>query len=507
MSKFLKLTFLISFLFLNYYFYFHNLGYENINEDQFRWYKRTTNFYEAISQGNYEKTYQQYHPGISLIYFLSLGFNSFTFFSGTDFQNFQDIAPSLFPNFNFHTKLYLVIFSLFTMGILTYLIKEILGKFVALFFIILLSFDTYFIGITRNLHLDSILSLVIMVSISSFYLYLKTKQVKYLVISGIYSGIGLLTKSVAIIGFFINFLMAFYYYYQNKSNLAYFYKFLYLTAISVLVFVSLFPSMWVAPIETLSKIYLKGALSTGLGGEDTFMHYVQGYELPDPGYKFYFFVLLFRLSPALIIISVSLISFYIYEFLRYKKIRLRLNPFIVFTFIFMTLYFIVITYSMKKTDRYISVFLPPFVIFISYFLQDFWIKINSIFPKIIVTLLVLATIFINVTTHPFYFAFYSPLFGGINEAQKRIYINQGGIGYLQLIQVLNNYPDTKIAAINYQELQPASELKIERLDPINARSKKYLKITSLQQADNLIKNSVLKEYVYINNQPFWRIFR
>jgi len=77
MIKYLKFPFFLIFTIIIYFFYFHNLGYENINEDQYRWYLRSERFFTALNELNFEGTYQQYHPGVSLMYFIKLGVETY----------------------------------------------------------------------------------------------------------------------------------------------------------------------------------------------------------------------------------------------------------------------------------------------------------------------------------------------------------------------------------------------------------------------------------------------
>lgn len=506
MIKYIKYPFFLIFSIFIFFFYFKDLGLENINEDQYRWYDRTHNFFSAIEKRDFDGTYQQYHPGIFFIYLLKLGFLSFESSEGALITNFRDVPYNLFPTFNFHTKLYLIIFILFSIFLVTYLIKEIFGKFIALSFIVFLTFDTYFIGLTRNLHMDSLLAILILVSIISFYRYLQTKEKKYLIISIFYSGLGLLTKSVFVLAFLIQGLTAIYFSLNHKLKLKPLIILVLSTLGSFLIFIALFPSMWVAPYETLSKIYIDGAVNTGLGGDDNFMHYVNNYEIPNPGFKFYLHVFIYRLSPMLLFSMLTIFLFYLYQFIKTKKIQFKLDPLVFLLAIFTIVYLTIIFYSSKKTDRYISIVLPPIALLTAYYLKDVWVKLKGISLKILFVTFTGLTIVVNTLIHPFYFAIYNPLFGGINEAQKRIYINQGGIGYLEVIKEISKYPNLRIKAVNNEELSRSTNLPISNLDMFNYKEENSLKVLPLQRGNNFIYNSTKIQSIYILNQEFWRIY-
>jgi hypothetical protein len=264
--------------------------------------------------------------------------------------------------------------------------------------------------------------------------------------------------------------------------------------------------MWVNPLETLQKIYIQGALNTGLGGEDNFMHYVNGYELPNPGFKFYFHVLIFRLSPMILFSGIFILLMLTIRFIKNKKISLKLDPFIVISVLFVLSYLAIILYSSKKTDRYISIIYPQIALILAFYLKDIWIKINSISLKIFFMSFTVVTIIINFLIHPFYFAYYNPILGGIGEAQKRIYINQGGIAYLKVIQEFENYPGKKFTAINDAELIFSSKYPVIPLGYFNFQEPNFIKILPLQRGNNFIHNSKLVKNIEILGQPFWRIF-
>jgi hypothetical protein len=202
-----------------------------------------------------------------------------------------------------------------------------------------------------------------------------------------------------------------------------------------------------------------------------------------------------------------LLGYNFLQLIKNKKIRLEKDILILFSALFIITYLIIIFYSSKKTDRYISIIFPPLMLVTAYYLKKFWSQVNNTFLKFLVILFTTFTVYLNIQIHPYYFAFYSPLWGGLQKAQERIYINQGGIGYLLLVEAVKAYPEYKITAFNYDEIKYSSNVNVERIDPNKATSKKYIKILPLQRGDSIIKNSVLDRYIYLNNEPFWRIYK
>ena len=86
MIKYLKYPFFIIFSAFIYFFYFYNLGFENINEDQYRWYLRSERFFNALIVGDFKNTYQQYHPGVSFMYIIKLGVEVFKISNNLSFE-------------------------------------------------------------------------------------------------------------------------------------------------------------------------------------------------------------------------------------------------------------------------------------------------------------------------------------------------------------------------------------------------------------------------------------
>jgi hypothetical protein len=506
MIQALKYTIYLILTILALNFYLRDLGLENINEDQYRWYDRTEDFFLAIQNKDYAGTYQQYHPGISFIYFLKLGYLSFEIITKNTVNDYRDVSPELFPTFNFHTKIFIVTFILISILLLTWIIKEIYGKFIAIIFFTILTFDTYFIGLTRNLHMDSLLAIQLSIVLASFYKYNQSNEKRFILISIFYFGFGLLTKSVFLIIFPFLFFITIYFAFIKKNYLKSLINLGTVLIGGFFIFTLLFPSMWVNPSETLSKIFFEGALNTGLRGEDNFLHYVNNYELTNPGPKFYAHVLSFRLSNLILFSILTIFIFYVYKFIKYKKLEIKHDFLIISLIILVVTYLSIITYSSKKTDRYISLILPPIAIICSFYIREIWVKTKEIYFKILFILFIFITLIINFFIHPFYFAFYNPVLGGINQAQKRIYINQGGIAYLEIIKELENFPTYNLSAYNFEELKYSSKRQIQPINYFNSKEPNFVRVLTLQRGNNLTKSYKFVKNVNILYQPFWRIY-
>ena len=508
--QFFLLALLISIFCL---FVFSNLGYENINVDQFLWYERSEKFFSAIQEGRYLDTYQQYHPGVTLMYLIGIGQASYKYFTG-DLSSFSAISYNNFGTYNFHTKLYVVIFCLAVLIYSAYLIYKIYGKvIISLLFLTVTLFESFYIGVLRNLHIDGILSVLIFTSILSFYYACTKKSLKAFIISGFLTGLGYLNKSVSIFIPFFCFIIFTYFFITNKTNRKNLVQdSIIWILISVILFFILFPAMWVEPIKIITTIVKEGVIGTGVDG--SFYHYLNNTVTQDPGFTFYLKVLGYRVTPFL---QFLLIYYLLYLVSIFKNHKLKdENVLNLLSLIFVTVFFIIFVFLDKKTDRYLAPLFPFLCLLGSY---SFYILVrNTIFIKIKIRYklpaLVLFAFFLIynlwnvISIRPYYFAYYNHFLGGINTAKKEMYINQGGIGVFEIakyIEEIHFQNPPRISATNERELQKVSKYKVE--PPYPHLKKEYdLVITPLQRdAYFEWKKKIIKVFK-IQGQDYWYVF-
>jgi hypothetical protein len=490
------------------------LGYENINVDQFLWYERTENFFEAIKKGNFSETYQQYHPGVTLMYLIGLGQLSYRLVTG-DFSNHSEIAYHNYGLYNFFTKLFIVVFCLFIISLSTFLIyKATKSKIVSLAFFALLLLESYFVGIMRNLHMDGILSVLIFSSVISFYLGCEKKSSKYFLLSGVLTGIAFLTKSVSFfIPLFCSILTAFYLL-TGKWIFKEFIKMIILwLGSSLTIFFLFFPALWAAPLETIMRIVNEGILDTGVSG--IFNHYLNNTMTEDPGKYFYLKVLAFRFTPVVQLLLLALVIHEAVNVVRVKKVSL--SRIYVFSIIFSAIYFLAFTFLKKKTDRYIAPLFPFLVLLASYSFSlviKYYkgLRKKKIFSTLILLIVlgsgVLYYLWNIFTIKPYFFAYYNHMLGGIKYAQKEMYINQGGIGAFEISEYLDSLvltDSSRIAVTNERELQKVTKYHLEPPYP-NLKDEYDIVIVPLQK-DGFFewKKEIVKTFD-IQGQVYWRVY-
>ncbi len=172
------------------------LGRDAINPDAVNWHYRSEQFVVGLKNGIWEKTYQHYHPGVTLMWVV-----------GSTVEIARQIDPALrvynHENFLFlHSvaKYSLVFVQLgLTLGVL-YVFSLILGFKKSLIITSFFSLEPFFIGNSRLLHMDVLLTLFLALGLGLAYLGLfEDKNFKRnLAFSGIFLSFAFLTKSVAI---------------------------------------------------------------------------------------------------------------------------------------------------------------------------------------------------------------------------------------------------------------------------------------------------------------------
>jgi len=341
---------------LVYFAVFYKLGYENMNVDQFLWYARTQKFFSAVEQGRFQDTYQQYHPGVALMYAIGAGQTAYRFIT-KDSSFFPNISYTDFGLYNFYTKLFLVSLIVLILVFSANMLKKIRSsKQYAYLFLTLTFFEVYYLGVIRNLHLDGLVSVLVFATTVAFYLALKTTSRRWVVLSGTFMGLGLLTKSSATFAGIYCLLIALMFLITKNIKFSWLTKSLLIwLSITTLVFVALFPAMWVDPISTMRKIVVEGVFETGADGG--FSHYVNNIRMRDPGPTFYMLVMKYRVSPLVQLMVVGYLIHLIVSFVtilkkkQFRSTMTKIPSLTVISLVCVLVYFTVLTIASKKTDR------------------------------------------------------------------------------------------------------------------------------------------------------------
>jgi len=409
-----------------------NLGHDNFNTDVWRWKARSYDFGNGISTGNFGLTLQKYHPGVTLMWLGSAGAKITSYVAQIKGQSLvADENISIVFQLDKIQKILLVIMLGIATSFLFHALRNLFGLKYSALSVLLLSLEPFYLGLTRMFHLEGMVSTFMSVSIVWLYYYFQdTEKRKRLILSGVFAGFSLLTKTSAFfLVLFTGLITILYFFRKEKFSIGgvkdiktfwlllkkvtkgFIKVFLPWIISVVIVFCVLWPAMWVIPLEALKTLYL-GVTDIGVEG-DHFQFYFGNY-VEDPGPSFYFVVFGLRSSIYLII------GFFGALMVR-KKVSEKIRNFMDFLLIFVFFYFIQLTVPTKKLDRYIlPVFSAMSLISTMFFVwvldkikfKKFWKKVLSLIVFLI------PAFFYNAYVHPDYLSYFNPMFGGLKTGVK-----------------------------------------------------------------------------------------
>lgn len=508
------------------------LGYDEVNPDAVNWHFRSEQFIVGLKSGDFLKTYQHYHPGVTLMWII-----------GIPIELYRQINPQdrVYTENNFliqHqiAKYSLVLVQLVLSTGLILALKDILGFKKSLLAVSLFSFEPFFLGNSRLLHMDILFTLFVILSLTYAYkFYLRrlttpslgeTRGVSNdeaiqlwgdIILSGIFAGLAFLTKSVSILslGFILAFLIAATV--RNRLNRKWstIHLSAFLFSSTAIIFI-LFPALWVSHKFVLSDIFDEG-LRIGIrrGHEQV----VMGDTVDVAGPGFYPLVLALKTSP-LIWLGVGLV---IYSLVKNdRKVQSADKKFIFYLLMFYLIYFVGMTVASKKLDRYMLPLFPLLGIVASVgisqaFTDAFagkkgrYVKPTMYFSLFLVT--GIGVLYPLVKLYPYYFTYTNPLFGSAEQANKIIGQKPFGIGIPELKSRLvaeygKNVPLGFIDKKPMSMIYPNSKL----FDIRETGTSKYNLIIlgpNEEMPENVVSGKftfVQDNAMYINGLEFWRIF-
>jgi hypothetical protein len=244
-----------------------------INIDEPWWVISSTNFYYAVAQRNFEDTYFEYHPGVTNMWIISTALHFyFPEYRGLG-QGFFDQRKPHFEEFMrkhgretldlVRNSRYIQTGILAILAVTAFLLLSLLvGKKTAFFSVALATISPFFLGHSRLLNMESMLALFVIVSFLGMHVYLnRERRLPYLLVSGAAFGLAQLTKSPSIVVAGLVGLMLFVDLFKKDGQAigAKVWKAIKTFAIwlgtAALVYVILWPGMWVDPGRMLSEVY------------------------------------------------------------------------------------------------------------------------------------------------------------------------------------------------------------------------------------------------------------
>ena len=380
------------------------LGTDLSNSDSARWHRRSERFASALKNLDFASTYQHYQPGVTLMWL-----NSAVKQGGFWYQLTYTSEPKTLENADWFPIIHgiskgvlvLVLFTLFIYQL--FLINKIFNLQIALLFGFLVAVEPYLVGIDRFFHLTSLETYLAFASfLSLWYWSTDYKKKSYLIVSATLFSLSVLSKSTSLIVLPLLILILLRSAYIELRNAKYVAVFL---GIAAMIYFILFPALWIAPLDTVSKLIygITDAIDadvrdTRFSGLMSFLYY------PAIGFL--------RLSPVTLILFIFSF-FYVKKDFASKRLL----------YMYLVLYFLFFSISVKKIDRYFISFLPPLLLLNAIFLYNLR---DSVQRVVLVATAAISGLFFYLY-FPIFSSFYSPLyFGGTRNALNLgLYTNSG----------------------------------------------------------------------------------
>lgn len=337
-----------------------------VTPDEPRWLTRSANFYQALSTGDFAQTYQREHPGVTVMWAGTLAFVS-------HFPDYPQLTPGPFhpdettlerwlESETDHTALellaaarwWIVTWISLLLGVAFLLLWRLFGLFPAFFISLWMAFEPFYIALSRELHLDGLLTSLLVVALLAWLLHLRAeKGWGWVALSGLFLGLAGLTKVPAVALALFGVVGFVWEAWRGKRGVRWAIESTVLWGgIAIATVFALWPTLWVAPLSTLQEMatVLLYYAEEGHGDGVFFL----GEISRNPGWLYYPVVYAFRTQPysLLMLVMSGIVLYQKKESVADRRAILWLLGFALFFVLFISI-------SAKQQERYL---LPTIVL-------------------------------------------------------------------------------------------------------------------------------------------------
>ncbi|RME70326.1 MAG: phospholipid carrier-dependent glycosyltransferase, partial [Chloroflexi bacterium] len=277
--------------------------------DEGKWIYRSAHFLQALLTGNLAQTtsvaatpeVEVLAPAVPTMWTGALGLvvkywadgsrasTGLAAYLSTIPRQTEKIPLDFYPWTRFPT----VLLTSLTIPVFYRLLLKLIGNREALLAALLLALDPFFIGLSRVIHHDALVSIFITISLLALLVYRQSgHRRRWFIISGASGGLALLTKPTAL--YLVIFVGLFLWYeseggppaFRRPVQRAFVLNTLMWGLIALLTFVAFWPAMWIAPVDTLSALFDRALNAVG-GNNNYSLIPAPGNPLPELGFLFY----------------------------------------------------------------------------------------------------------------------------------------------------------------------------------------------------------------------------
>jgi hypothetical protein len=450
-----------------------------VTPDEAAWLGRSASFYDALLHRDFARTFQHSHPGVTATWAGALAFRWHypSLASVADertLKNWQRVEPFLREHgyqpmdILATARAFMVLGTAAALGAAFLFAARLIGLWPALIGFLLIALDPFHVALTRLLHLDGLMSSLVLLSSLAFLNFIyRGRRLFDLGMAALAAGLAWLTKNPALfLGPFFGLVTLVELWrgwhaagrLQRHGVWAAAWPLLAWAGASALLFVLLWPAMWVDPLGTLRNMFGR-TLSYALEGHSSAIFFNgQVYE-GDPGWSFYPLAYLWRAAPpvlaGLVLAAVGLV--------------LRRAPFdhpvprrvALWLMLFSVLFGLLMSLGAKKFDRYLLPAFPALDLLagLGWAMLGLvlWERAAGWPGRLLAAGLVCALApgwqaALALQTYPYYLSYYNPLLGGSRQAQQVMMIGWGegldeAARYLnarpgaEQLRVMTHYPE------------------------------------------------------------------
>jgi len=406
-----------------------------LTNDEILWIERAPSFIDAILSHQWNETYIVPHPGVVTMWLSGIFIKAFP---QNDFPSMLSIARA--PT---------VIVSSLSIIFVFYLIKILFNTQIALLSAILIALDPFFLAHSRLIHLDAMLTTLMLLCLLFLMAFLKRPRTLILILAGILLGSAILTKLPAM--FLIAFIPIVVLFLSNdKRSIRYI---LYIYLIAAATFILVWPSMWVSPMDTLLKMIFDQ--QSGLEivvknphGSGFFRGIIDD---GNHGPLFYPVSFLMMATPTTILFLLIFFVFFVKNLYNRGLDNFNKNLIVIILYVF--LFVTQMALSLKSFPRYILPIFPMVDIMAAiamYFLFEKYINKDLVLYSLAFGLII-AQLSLLIPISPYFLSYTNPIaFGGPSHATDMILMGWGE-GNDLAAKYLNEKPDAKnlTVAVDY----------------------------------------------------------
>jgi hypothetical protein len=424
-----------------------------VTADERKWLNRSGNFYLALSQADWASTLQKAHPGVTVTWLGTLGF----------LQDFPDLVERVTEPIT-DDELEALLWedgTVTPLGLLAagrrwvivaialaiaafYLpLRKLYGSLIAAAGALYVAWSPFFLGLSHQLHPDGLLAILSVLALALFMAWIYAeREWRYLISSSLVLGLALLTKTPAVAIILSAGLLVIVESVRPARERLVGISALWMGALiwglgAGLLFVMLWPTMWVRPYETLQIIagQMEGYRVEG----HSLPSYFMGRIGPEQGPLFYPVALIFRLSAMTTIGLVLAVGTVWRRVWPYDSARARWA--LLGNLLFAVVLLLLMTIASKKLDRYIL----PATLALDLIALTGWLGAIHIVTRriagpeangtarrraaVVTGLAVLCVVFLQgiqaFSRYPYYALSFNPLIGGNRLAPQALMIGWG----------------------------------------------------------------------------------